>query len=617
MANRPPLDEIVVLKGVLRQEIFRSPDDTYTVALLEVKGEPGTRTVVGDLMGCKVGDTVEIHGSRGVHARFGEQIRVQRARWVPPSSKEGIRRFLARKSVAGVGKALAKRIVSHFGTDTLKVLAEEPERLREVDGIGKRKAAEIEKVWRKGQARFEEAAFLSGLGLGPALIERVRQVFGDRILEVVRSNPFLLARKVEGVGFLRADEMARGMGIEESHPMRLQAGIEHVLREGMDEGHVFAMGLELVKRAAELLGLPSGPVQDRLQELLEQGELGCEELEGDRAIYLPHMLSAECEVARDLTARLEEPEDGFDADVALSKVEPRLGITLTPDQRSALVQLLGVRCGVLTGGPGVGKTTLTRALVQVFGDRGLKVGLAAPTGRAARRLTECCGRPAQTIHRLLGFNPHERGFQHDRDRPLEYDALLVDESSMIDLLLMRALLRAVQFTTRLILIGDADQLPSVGPGDVLRSIVGSQRLCTVRLTRILRQREESSIVHAAHEVLAGQEPQFQKQPGEGAFFVARDNPAGVVKTVVDLVKSRIPQSFSLDPLKDIQVLSPMNRGPLGTRSLNRELKVALNPSEDDKSGRLFAGDDEEAPSAHLLMVGDRVLQTKNDYDLEV
>lgn len=613
MRSEPAPEPVVEIEGLLERALFESPDSDYVVAEL-VARDGARRVVAGELQGCAIGDTVRLTGIPFEHPRFGRQLKIAAIRWLPPSSAEGLVRFLSGGSVAGIGPVLAKRIVARFGLTTLQVLDEAPERLKEVAGLGKKRIGVITEAWRRSRAQNEEKAFLAGLGLGGALAERVRQALGESVAQRVRQNPWQLAQLVDGIGFKRADDIAQRLEVASDAAERIEAGLVHALHEAADEGHVGAARSQLVAAAQALLSLPAGPIEDQLALLLERGTLASDPIAGDAIVFLPRLRAAEIEVATVLARRLGAvaAKQRVDAVRALAWAQPRLALELTADQSAALALLFNERTGVLTGGPGVGKTTIVKALVAVLERKGLRVGLAAPTGRAARRLAESCDRPAQTLHRLLQWNPHRRRFDRNRDALLELDVLVVDEASMIDLLLMRDLLRALPAAARLLIVGDADQLPSVGPGDVLRSLVESGRVPVARLTRILRQREGSSIVHAAHAVLRGELPEFEQGGDEGAFFVQRDDPGAARKSVVELAAERLPRKLGGDARRAVQVLTPMNRGPLGVHELNEQLRAALNPAASAAAAAA------PGPGGRLAFApGDRVIQTRNDYDLDV
>ena len=620
-------ERAVEVEGLLERAVFASPDSDYVVA--ELVARDGIRHVVaGELQGCAIGDTVKLTGVPFDHPRFGRQLKIAAIRWLPPSTTDGMVRFLSGGSVTGIGPVLAKRIVAKFGLGTLQLLDEAPERLKEVTGLGKKRIGVITEAWQRSREQNAEKAFLAGLGLGGAMAERVRQALGLQAAQRLRENPWQLAQLVDGIGFRRADEIAQRLDVASDAPARIEAGLVHALHEATDAGHVAAPRGQLVLLAQQLLSLPNGPIEDQLAELLERGTLAANPgpeaptvsgAAGDAAfaarddalIFLPRLRAAEIEVATTVARRLGRvpAAQRVDPARALAWAQPQLSLQLTPDQGAALALLFNQRTGVLTGGPGVGKTTIVHALVAVLERKGLRVALAAPTGRAARRLAESCGRPAQTLHRLLQWNPHRRRFDRNRDAPLEVDALVVDEASMIDLLLMRDLLRALPAAARLLIVGDADQLPSVGPGDVLRSLVESGCLPVARLTRILRQREGSSIVRAAHAVLRGELPEWQQGGDEGAFFVQRDDPGAAQRSIVELAAERLPRKLGGDPRRGVQVLTPMNRGPLGVHELNEQLRAALNPA-----GAALAG----GPAGRAAFApGDRVIQTRNDYDLDV
>ncbi|MBM4013502.1 MAG: ATP-dependent RecD-like DNA helicase, partial [Planctomycetes bacterium] len=591
--GEPSPERAIEVEGLLERALFESPDSDYVVA--ELVGRDGSRHVVaGELQGCAIGDTVKLTGLPFDHPRFGRQLKIATVRWVPPGTPDGMVRFLSGGSVAGIGPVLAARIVAKFGLETLQVLDAAPERLKEVAGLGAKRIGVITEAWQRSREQNAEKAFLAGLGLGGAMAERVRQALGLQAAQRLRENPWQLAQLVDGIGFKRADEIAQRLQVANDAPARIEAGLVHALHEVTDAGHVAAPRAQLVALAQQHLSLPTGPIEDQLGELLLRGTLagdpGSEAPAGiepaaalardDALIFLPRLRAAEIEVATRVARRIGAvaPARSVDAVRALAWAQPKLSLELTPDQAAALSLLFNQRTGVLTGGPGVGKTTIVNALVAVLERKGLRVALAAPTGRAARRLAESCGRPAQTLHRLLQWNPHRRRFDRNRDAPLEVDALVVDEASMIDLVLMRDLLRALPAAARLLIVGDADQLPSVGPGDVLRSLVESDCLPVARLTRILRQREGSSIVRAAHAVLRGELPEWQQGGDDGAFFVQRDDPGAAQRSVVELAAERLPRKLGGDPRRGVQVLTPMNRGPLGVHELNEQLRAALNPA---------------------------------------
>jgi exodeoxyribonuclease V alpha subunit len=624
MSREPEPEPSIEIEGLLERAVFESPDSDYVVAELEARD--GARHVVaGELQGCAIGDTVRLTGVPFDHPRFGRQLRIAAIRWLPPATQDGMVRFLSGGSVAGIGPVLAKRIVARFGLATLEVLDEAPERLKEVAGLGRKRIGVITEAWQRSREQNAERAFLAGLGLGGAMAERIRQALGLHAAQRLRENPWQLAQLVDGIGFRRADEIAERLAVPGDAPARIEAGLVHALHEATDAGHVAAPRGRLVAMAEQLLSQPNERIEAQLAALLEKGTLAADPGQdarpgadgsgttaaADALIFLPRLRAAEIEVATALARRLGEVEAAQRVDPAraLAWAQPKLSLQLTPDQAAALTLLFNQRTGVLTGGPGVGKTTIVNALVAVLERKGLCVALAAPTGRAARRLAESCGRPAQTLHRLLQWNPHRRRFDRNRDAPLEVDVLVVDEASMIDLVLMRDLLRALPAAARFLIVGDADQLPSVGPGDVLRSLVESGCLPVARLTRILRQREGSSIVRAAHAVLRGELPEWQQGGDEGAFFVQRDDPGAAQRSVVELAAERLPRKLGGDARRVVQVLTPMNRGPLGVHELNDQLRTVLNPA-----GAALEG----GPAGRAAFApGDRVIQTRNDYDLDV
>lgn len=583
---------------------FANPENGYTVAKVRVAGQSGLLTVVGRMPGIGEGQEVSIKGRQVLHPKFGLQIEAEQVEARAPSDAEGLKRYLGSGLIKGVGPKLAEAMVDTLGLEALEVILHQPQRLAQVPGIGPKRAPLIAKaVAAHGQLR-EVMIFLQGHGVPASTALRIYRAYGDGTLGILQNEPHRLAADVRGIGFATADQIAQRIGIAHDHPTRLQAGLLYVLGQAQEEGHVFLPYEELMETAAAQLRVERallGPAFARLHNdrriMLEEGPQG-------RDVYLAGMLLLEERAAQSLAALAQRPGllSPERAAKAVEWVAGQLLVRPSPAQGQALSRLLTAGVAVLTGGPGTGKTTLVRALITIARRMGQEVLLAAPTGRAAKRLAESCGLPAATIHRLLEYSPKENQFLRSASRPLEADLLVVDESSMLDQWLATHLLEAVGPGTRLVLVGDADQLPSVGAGLVFRQIMDSGVVPVAVLGEIFRQDEAGLIVANAHRVLHGQMPRLP-QPGQESdfFFLEEPDPTKAAELVRRVVVERLPRRFGLDPLRDIQVLAPMHRGTLGCQNLNRLLRQALNPS---------------APQGPQLAAGDKVMQIRNNYDLD-
>ncbi len=606
------------LKGTLSKIRFESDDGNFAIGELEIRDRDRPVTLVGNLLSTQPGETVEVEGSWEIDSTYGRQFEVDAIRSKPPTTREGIERYLASGLVDGIGDVLAERIVDHFGEETLEILDADPDRIREVDGIGDVRGDRIAEAWNEQRAIRSLMVFLQSHGVSSNRAVKIWKQYGDRARRILKRNPYRLAEDIHGIGFKTADEIARELGIEADAPERLRAGLLYELEEADSEGHMYLPLPELKTQAADRLEAPEAILDGPLETLRSDDLIVVEPGDGEEeppAVYRHPAHRAEREAARHLAAltqhggRLDGRATDSALEEAIARAESEIGIELADDQRRAVAAAGREDVVVITGGPGTGKTTIVRAICQV-GDRlGVRIALSAPTGRAAKRLGESTGRNAQTIHRLLEYSVEEGGFQRDADNPLDVDALVVDEASMLDTYLFRAVVRALPPRASLILVGDIDQLPSVGPGDVLAELIDSGVARVVELTEIFRQHETSGIVQNAHRIHRGELPaSTESTDGDLSDFytIAADDPVEAQSLIVDAVTDRIPSAFGFDPVRDIQILSPMHRGDVGCRELNQRLQAQFHTDAPE----LERGD-------RLWRVGDRVMQTRNNYDLDV
>ncbi|HEX9263381.1 MAG TPA: ATP-dependent RecD-like DNA helicase [Candidatus Binatia bacterium] len=622
------LNEPTSIQGTISRITYQHPETHYTVARLDDDGGPGM-TIVGTIFPVSEGEEIKVSGSWKRHPRYGLQFQVDHWEKVDPATREGIEKYLGSGLIKGIGPTYAKRLVTAFGLETLKILSEQPLRVLEVEGIGEVRAHRIIQAWQEQRGMQDVMVFLQGHGVGASLALRIYRVFGADTVSQVRENPYALAQQVHGIGFLLADRLADQIGIRGDFPLRVQAGVLHMLREMADRGHCYAPLVSLKRNVAALLNIDEDPVDAAVAKLAGKGDLVLHEVtdRNDTQVYLAELYHAECRVAAALQSLLSTPSrlqrekmlgpwsrPGQTSRGAIDLVSPELfgpaSLTLDEDQMRATEHALREKVLVITGGPGTGKTTLLTALLTILRRAKVQFALAAPTGRAAKRMTESAGEEAMTIHRLLEYNPRQGGFQRREDNPLQVDFIIIDETSMVDLPLMDHLLRAVDPHSHLILVGDVDQLPSVGPGSVLRDLIDSGVVPKVVLRRIFRQDRESLIVVNAHRILQGQPLWLREASGSSDFaFLARESEEEILETVKTLVREEIPRSLQLDSDavgQAIQVLTPMHRGLLGTINLNRELQALLNPPG---TGLERAGS--------TLRWGDKVMQLRNNYDKAV
>jgi exodeoxyribonuclease V alpha subunit len=594
------------LEGTLEQILFVNDANGYVVGVVEINGEGPRRriTVVGVLAGIEVGAALRLSGQFEKHPKYGEQFRVEDYETLRPAGGAALERYLA-SEVRGVGPVYARRIITHFGESLAAVLDSKPERLLEVPGLPRRTARQIIAAWQDSSGLRELSVFLRGQGIGGAQARRIHKVYGSKSLETVRNDPYILARTINGIGFRTADAVAMKLGIPHNSIQRARAALLYLLERMAEDGHVFAPFDHLAGQFEAVLEMDTVLARDALEELQETGELRSEPADDYTAVYLNRLHQAEVSVAdrfRLLSAGRTMGE-GTIARALRAAADAFGGVVLTAEQQRALTFVLKSKTSVITGGPGTGKTTLLRWLLAALDSAGLKPTLAAPTGRAARRLADACGREAKTIHRLLEYSPESGSFLRCETLPLRSNYLVIDEASMMDIELASSLLRAMMPNSSLLLVGDKDQLPSVGPGSVLKDVIASDIAPVAQLREVHRQARQSLIVANAHRINRGEMPETHNDPAGDFFFFERNAPDDVLATIKQLVHTRLVGRFGIEDSREIQVLTPMNRGPLGTQLLNHELQQLLNPS-----GReLRAGD-------RHFREGDRVIQLRNNYE---
>jgi exodeoxyribonuclease V alpha subunit len=603
------------LSGIIERVTFHNADTGFAVLRVQASGRRGLVTVVGHLPSAVAGEYVEAEGVWAQDRDHGLQFKAEQLRTTPPHTRAGIEKYLASGLVKGIGPHFARKIVEAFGERALEVIDESPAFLKEIKGIGPRRIQRIRESWREQKAVRSIMVFLQSHGVGTARAVRIYKQYGDQAVEVVRANPYRLATDIWGIGFKHADQLAEQLGIDRASPLRARAALRYVLQQLSNEGHCGFPESGVLERTVELTGISADVVRDAVEHERAEGELIREAQEGPAGqedwLFLKPLFLAEVGVARAVHGLRDglHPLPAIDLEAAVAWVEKRMGLELAATQRDAIRQSATHKVLVITGGPGVGKTTLVRGILDIFAAKGLRCALCAPTGRAAKRLGETTGREAKTIHRLLEFDPAVGGFKRDRANHLDIDLLIVDETSMVDVVLMNQLLRAVPPWACVVLVGDVDQLPSVGPGTVLADLIASGAVPVVRLTEIFRQAGQSGIVRAAHLVNQGEVSDTGPPAGTSDFyFVEANTPEAVLDRIVTLVRDRIPARFGLDPLRDVQVLSPMNRSELGARNLNARLQEVLNVPQASPEVERFGW---------RFRAGDKVLQTVNNYDKEV
>jgi exodeoxyribonuclease V alpha subunit len=599
-----------VLAGIVERVTFHNAETGFTVLRVKARGHRDLVTIIGHAAAIAAGEWITATGGWVNDRTHGQQFKARFLKTSAPTTAEGIERYLGSGMIRGIGPVYAKKLVRGFGVAVFDIIEGAPERLREVDGIGTVRAARIVEAWAEQKVIREIMVFLHSHGVGTARAVRIFKTYGADAIQVMSENPYRLARDIRGIGFKTADAIAAKLGIEKTALIRVRAGIGYALSEGMDEGHCGLPVAELLPLAERLLEVPDGLIRTALDLELADGAVIGDRVGEAECVFLAGLYRAERGIAERLRAlaTLPLPWPAIDAGKAIPWAERRIGMTLADSQRQAVELALSSKLLVITGGPGVGKTTIIRAILGILAAKAVRILLAAPTGRAAKRMGEATGFEAKTIHRLLEVDPRTGGFRRGADNPLDCDLLVIDETSMVDVPLMHALAKAVPEEAALLVVGDVDQLPSVGPGQVLADLIGSGVVPVVRLTEIFRQAASSRIITSAHRINRGEMPDLGRGDAESDFhFVPADDPETAVARIIDLVKARIPRRFGLDPVRDIQVLCPMARGGVGARSLNIDLQAALNPEgapRVEKFGWTFAP-------------GDKVMQIENDYDREV
>jgi exodeoxyribonuclease V alpha subunit len=606
------------LQGQIERITYTNEENGYTIARVKVYGRRELVTVVGNLMSPLPGEIIRMKGEWANHPRYGEQFKIVHYKTQVPASAYGIQKYLGSGLIKGIGPVMAKRIVKSFGKDTLDVIENDIGRLAEVDGIGKKRIAMVRKAWEEQKEIREVMLFLQTHGVGSGYATKIFKQYGNESIKVVEGNPYRLATDIFGIGFVTADKIAEKLGFAKDSELRAEAGILYVLNQLADEGHVYYPYEPLVQKCQEILQVDREVIVKAFSTIAIDKRIVIEDLnrdleefrENNKAVYLAKFHFSETSIATRLKILINAPKSvrKIDADKAIKWTQGQLDVTLAERQVEAVKCATDDKVMVITGGPGTGKTTIINAILQIFSKLGVNVMLAAPTGRAAKRMTEATGQEAKTVHRMLEYSIQKGGFQKNDENPLKCDLLIVDEASMIDTILMHHLLKAIPPRATFILVGDINQLPSVGAGNVLQDIISSGAVKVVELNEIFRQARESSIIVNAHKINQGVMPSLKPSGKEldDFYFIEQEDPEEVLRIILDLAKERIPRRFCFDPVDDIQVLTPMHKGTVGAGNLNTELQNALNPGEDAvfRGGRGFR-------------VNDKIMQIKNNYDKEV
>lgn len=598
------------IQGIVEEIIFKNEENGYTIASVDHNME--LLIVVGFMPTMKEGEMMRFIGEPTFHKTYGEQFKVSSSEVIEPTEVKSIQKYLGSGIIKGIGPSLAERIVEKFGEDTLDIIRYNPNRLLEIAGIGKNKLDQIVKSYAETRAMSDVVMFLQKYDVSLAYATRIYNTFKSKTIEKVTENPYILAEEIKGIGFKMADGIAKTMGVDKDSPYRLYSGIKHVMTLLTGQGHTYSYEEDLIREASEILMVRKEVVETELTELLIKGDLHRTKFEDKDVIYLINYYDAELSVCKKISKLTYSQVDIIDVEInkEIDSCEKNGSIMLADQQKEAISQSITQGVMVITGGPGTGKTTIINSIIDIFERQNLKVLLAAPTGRAAKRMSEATDHEAKTIHRLLEYQFSDAGFlafNKNDDNPLVADLIIIDEASMLDILLMNNLLDAVSYGTRMIFVGDVDQLPAVGAGNVLSDLINSGIIKTVALTEIFRQAQESMIVTNAHRINTGQMP-LVNEKDKDFYFIKQKTPNGVIDTIVNLCKERLPNYYKFDSLKDIQVLSPMKNSPTGVLNLNQCLQHALNPPEKSKPEKSF-GDT-------IFREGDKVMQIKNNYNIK-
>ncbi|MEW6375373.1 MAG: ATP-dependent RecD-like DNA helicase [Thermodesulfobacteriota bacterium] len=600
--------------GLIERITYYNEETGFVVAKLQEKGKRELTTIIGSLSAINQGESLKLVG-RWVHSKkFGEQFQVDNYEVTVPATVHGIKRYLGSGLIKGIGPIMADRIVKKFGLDTLDIIEKAPERLSEIYGIGPIRIGMIKKAWEEQREIKEIMIFLQGHGVSAAYSAKIFKQYGNRSIELVKGNPYRLSQDIRGIGFITADKIAKNIGIDPNSLIRAKAGVIYVLNELTEEGNVYYPEKGLVKKSMEVLKVDQEIITKAIMELSRGKEIFLEEINNGqvhKAVYLTPFYLSEMGIAEGLRRLKDSPTNirPIHPEKAVEWVQQKLHIELAEKQKEAVLSAASSKVLIITGGPGTGKTTIITAISRIFYQLKLRILLAAPTGRAAKRMTEATDWEAKTIHRLLEYSPQKGGFKKDQDNPLEADVIIIDEASMVDTLLMYHLLKAIPSQAHLILVGDVDQLPSVGPGNVLRDMIDSGLFPVVRLTEIFRQTQESMIVVNAHRVNRGEFPILkngEKKEPTDFYFIQEEYPEKILNRILSLCSERIPERFGFHPIRDIQVLTPMHKGLIGVTNLNIELQKKLNP---DQFGITYGG--------RTFRLHDKVMQVINNYDKEV
>lgn len=603
---------MTVIFGFLERITYHNEENDFVVAKLQEKGKRELTTIIGNVSGINPGESLKLTGRWVYNKKFGEQFQVETYEVTVPATVHGIRKYLGSGLIKGIGPIIAERIVKKFALETLEVIEKTPERLSEVDGIGPKRIAMIINAWGEQKEIKEIMIFLQGHGVSSSYSAKIYKQYRERSIEAVKENPYRLAHDIHGIGFITADKIAQNIGIDPNSLVRAKAGVIYALNELTEEGHVYYPETNLIRKAKEILKVDQEIITRAIIELSSEREIFIEDIkDGQKAVYLAPFYVAETAIAQRLSKLKESPSNirPIHPEKAIEWVQQKLKIELAENQKEAVLLAANSKVLIITGGPGTGKTTIITAILKIFHQLKLRILLAAPTGRAAKRMSEATGWEAKTIHRLLEYSPQKGGFKKDQDDPLEAEVIIIDEASMVDTLLMYHLFKAIPPQVHLILVGDVDQLPSVGPGNVLKDIMDSGIFTVVRLTEIFRQAQTSMIIVNAHKVNQGEFPilkEIERKEAADFYFIQEEEPEKALNQILTLCSERIPKHFGFHPIRDIQVLTPMHKGVIGAINLNLELQKKLNSNQQS----IIHG-------SRLFKLHDKVMQIVNNYDKEI